>query len=113
MWKFLVLILALSAIVLFLLFDVLRVSGNSMEPQFSDGNLVIIRQNRLTRHKIEIGDIIVFTNPLTNRLNIKRCSALNKDSVFATGNNLPESTDSRQFGRIKYADIKGWVWKKI
>lgn len=84
-----------------------------MSPQFNDGNLIIIRQNRLTHHKTEVGDIVVFTSPLTNRLNIKRCSVVNEDSVFITGTNLSESTDSRHFGRIKNSDIKGWLWIKI
>lgn len=113
MWKFLILIFTVTAIVFIFLFDIIRVSGNSMAPQFTDGKLIIVRQNRLTNRKPAAGDIIVVTNPLTNRLNIKRCSAVYEDSVFVTGTNLPESTDSRHFGRISIADIKGWVWIKI
>jgi len=84
-----------------------------MEPQFKDGSLVIVKRNLFNIRKTEKDDIVVFTNPLNGRLNIKRCSAADDNSVFVTGFNLPESTDSRHFGSIPAADIRGWVWIKI
>ena len=84
-----------------------------MAPQFENGCFVIAGRNIFHLYKPVIGDVIIFTNPLTGKRNIKRCSAVDDTSVFVTGFNMPESTDSRHFGRISISDIEGWVWKKI
>ena len=113
MWKFLVLFFSLLIITASAAFDILRVEGESMEPQFSSGDIVLVRNNLLHIRKTCKDDIVVFKSPLSGRLNIKRCSAVDDGGIFVTGYNLPESTDSRHFGRIPAADIRGWVWIKI
>ena len=84
-----------------------------MEPRFGNGNIVIVKRNLLKTREPVIDDIVVFASPLTGRLNIKRCTAVKGDKVFVTGYNLAESTDSRHYGSISAADIRGWVWIKI
>jgi signal peptidase I len=113
MWKFIILLLLAIAAVSSVFFGVLKVEGESMNPVLEDGNFVIIRKYVFHRYEPREGDILVFNSPLSGRLNIKRCSAVYGSTVFLTGTNLPESTDSRHFGRIKKTDIKGSVWIKI
>lgn len=113
MGKFIILFLLTAVLVSSGFFGVLRVEGDSMTPLLEEGDVVIIKKAVFYHHKPEEGDILIFNNPISGRLNIKRCSAVYGTTVFVTGINLPESTDSRHFGRIKKSDIKGSVWIKI
>ncbi len=111
--KFLINFCLFLIIIISLIFDIVKIEGNSMKPDYEEGSIVIVSANILGLRKTKPGDIVVFKNPETERLNIKRCSAAYKDTVFLTGTNLSESTDSRHFGRIPKNDILGWVWIKI
>ncbi|MDC7126985.1 MAG: signal peptidase I [Spirochaetales bacterium] len=113
MRKFLLTIICLSLIIFGLFFDIIKVSGNSMLPDIHNGDIAVIRRNRLTKRETSVGDIVIFVNPVTEQLNIKKCTALYGDTIFVTGTNLPESTDSRAFGRITKNSIKGWLWINI
>ncbi|MBI9105160.1 MAG: S26 family signal peptidase [Spirochaetales bacterium] len=80
-----------------------------MSPLVTDGSLVLVKKSILLKIKPSAGDLVVFPSPLDGELNIKRCSAVDDSSVFVTGVNLPESTDSRHFGRISIAELTGIV----
>lgn len=84
-----------------------------MEPRIGNGSFVIVRKNILGRGATDVDDLVVFRNPLTHKLNIKVCTAVDDGRIFVIGENLPESTDSRHFGSISESDVQGWVWIKI
>ncbi len=113
MWKFLLLSLSIITFFSVIFLDIYRVTGSSMEPEYKEGDLVIIVKYRGLYHDIQEGDAVVFISPETGRPILKECRYIDGDEAFLTGTNLPESTDSRHFGRISIEDIKGWVWIKI
>ncbi|KAL4641993.1 mitochondrial inner membrane protease subunit 1-like [Arapaima gigas] len=109
-------------------------SGPSMEPTISNHDLVF--SERLSRHlyRIEKGDIVIAKSPFDPKMNIcKRVIGLEGDKVctsspsdvFKThtyvpkghvwleGDNLRNSTDSRTYGPVPYALIRGRVWLKL
>jgi hypothetical protein len=74
-----------------------------------------------------IGEVVVVQQPGSNgRLDLKRIAAgpgaevtvrgetdfLGHDEWYVLGDNLDESTDSRQLGPVKTRDIVGRVWRK-
>ena len=81
-----------------------RVTGNSMLPTLQQGDIVLLSKKFDT---IQIGDIIVFSHPKTNKKIIKRLQKKEGNKLFLEGDNLKESTDSREFGWIDQKDILG------
>lgn len=83
------------------------VEGNSMEPALADGDAVLIKP----RAKIAIGDIVLARHPYQQSVKIlKRVTAINENESFElVGDNIAESTDSRNFGPIPSKDILGKV----
>ena len=77
-----------------------------MTPLIRDGQLVLVRRYRIIP---SLGDLVIFPSPLTGKLNIKKCTAADDSTVFVTGINLPESTDSRHFGSIPKSSLTGIV----
>ncbi|XP_043992773.1 mitochondrial inner membrane protease subunit 1 isoform X1 [Gambusia affinis] len=108
-------------------------SGPSMEPTIVSHDVVF--SERMSRHlfKIEKGDIVIAKSPFDPQMNIcKRVIGLEGDKictsspsdlfkthtyvpmghVWLEGDNLRNSTDSRNYGPIPYALIRGRVcWK--
>ncbi|XP_004067284.1 mitochondrial inner membrane protease subunit 1 isoform X1 [Oryzias latipes] len=109
-------------------------SGPSMEPTIVNHDIVF--NERMSRHlcKIEKGDIVIAKSPFDPHMNIcKRVVGLEGDKVctgapsdlFKThtyvpkghvwleGDNLTNSSDSRNYGPIPYALIRGRVCLKL
>ena len=113
MRKFLILFSAVLVIAGSFFFGIYKVEGSSMEPRIEEGSLVIVRKKVLIWSSTAVDDLVIFRNPLTKKLNIKLCTAVDDGRIFVIGENLPESTDSRHFGSIDESDVQGWVWIKI
>ncbi|KAM4602763.1 mitochondrial inner membrane protease subunit 1 [Polymixia lowei] len=109
-------------------------SGPSMEPTIVNHDVVF--SERLSRHlyKIEKGDIVIAKSPFDPHMNIcKRVIGLEGDKVCTSGpsdifkthtyvprghvwlegDNLRNSSDSRIYGPIPYALIRGRVCLKL
>ncbi|XP_076879275.1 mitochondrial inner membrane protease subunit 1 isoform X1 [Brachyhypopomus gauderio] len=109
-------------------------SGPSMEPTITNRDVVF--SERISQHlyRIEKGDIVIAKSPFDPKMNIcKRVIGLEGDKVcisgpsdsFRThtyvprghvwleGDNLQNSTDSRSYGPIPYALIRGRVCLKL
>uniref|UniRef100_A0A8C7R6E7 Mitochondrial inner membrane protease subunit n=2 Tax=Oncorhynchus mykiss TaxID=8022 RepID=A0A8C7R6E7_ONCMY len=109
-------------------------SGPSMEPTITSHNVVF--SERLSRHlcRIENGDIVIAKSPFDPHMNIcKRVIGLEGDKVCTSGpsdvfkthqyvpkghvwlegDNLRNSTDSRSYGPVPYALIRGRVCLKL
>ena len=87
-----------------------RVQGDSMLPSLKDGDEVLVQPTE----SYQIGDIVVAKHPFKQSVVlIKRVSEIDKTSVFLTGDNPRESTDSRTLGKILIKDILGKVEAKV
>ena len=87
-----------------------KVIGPSMEPTLKNGQTCIaVKGHFLARP----GAIAVFVHPSRPEfLEIKRLAHAENGQWWVIGDNESESTDSRDFGAIDSASIKGIVIKK-
>ena len=87
-----------------------KVIGPSMEPTLKNGQMCIaVKGNFFARP----GAIAVFAHPMRPELlEIKRLVSETNGKWWVAGDNESESTDSRDFGAIGSASIKGIVIKK-
>lgn len=88
-----------------------KVIGPSMHPTLRNGQTCIaVKGHFLARP----GAIAVFTHPARPGLvEVKRLASKTNGKWWVTGDNELESTDSRDFGAIDSASIKGIVIKGI
>jgi nickel-type superoxide dismutase maturation protease len=89
----------------------LRVTGESMIPTLLPGDrVVVVRGLGLLRPGIRVGDLVALTDPRRpERLMVKRVAAIDGNSVVVRGDNEVASTDSRHFGPVGPAAIRGRV----
>jgi signal peptidase I len=87
----------------------IRVSGNSLLPEYEHGDFVLIAKIPFLIARPDKGDLIVFNQPGYGRL-IKLVEQRLSDSrgYLVTGTQA-DSVDSRQFGAVKEKDILGKV----
>lgn len=88
-----------------------RVAGNSMLPLLKPGEEVLIDPNSYQRKLPKIGEIVVANHPQQPGLQIiKRVQLVTEEgNCFLEGDNVKESTDSRQFGLVDRENIIGRV----
>jgi hypothetical protein len=87
----------------------LKVTGNSLAPDFRDGDYVLVSRLPLLLHGIHPGDVIVFRHAAHGTL-IKHVAHVSSDGqeLFVLGTQA-ESVDSRQFGTIRRSSVVGKV----
>ena len=113
-----------AAVILGFIITPFQVSGGSMEPSYSDGDLIFVNR---TARSFRVGDVIVLTHPdpADGRVLVKRIHAVAGDtvdnsfgvqyytvpegSVFVVGDNINDSLDSRTFGSVPINLIIGRV----
>lgn len=83
------------------------VEGNSMLPVLKDGDAVLINFSE----KIRAGDIVLANHPFKKSVKIlKRVKEFDeKGDLILTGDNAPESSDSRTFGAVPLKYLIGKV----
>lgn len=105
----------------FLLLEFYCVHMASMEPTLIPGDRVLSCKTRFVRPKISRGDVVALEHPLdASTIVIKRCAAVGGEfldlegtfrvpprHLFVLGDNEHESLDSRQWGPIPEALVKG------
>ena len=104
-----------------------RVQGRSMLRAYSPGDRLLVERLTYRLREPRVGDGVVVRQPGSDgRLDLKRIAAAPGSTVtmrgepvvlgyhewYVLGDNLNESTDSRQLGPIKRDDIVGRVWKR-
>ena len=112
-------LMAINPIIgLFLRYEIIRVTGISMQPTYNDGDFVLIDKKRPKKAYKE-GDNLVFTPPNSDHLVIKRVgqAVKIKDTQFYMmyGDNRDNSIDSRNYGGVAHLSIEGKVvlsWKR-
>ena len=77
-----------------------RVSGISMSPALTQGEIIV--GWRWWRY-LQPGRIVVFTHD--GKEKVKRISAVDGDFITVVGDNSAHSTDSRQFGPIVRSEV--------
>ena len=80
-----------------------RVSGASMQPEYWEGDLVLIDPNGSP----EAGVVVIARHPLKNLDVIKYVEAIDEDDRVQLRS--PGGDDSRQFGRVPLDTILGTV----
>ena len=87
---------------------VLKIRGNSLAPEFSQGDFVLVSKIPFFLTPPSPGDVIAFHQPGYGLL-IKRIQNLIQDGGVNVIGNHPESVDSRIFGPVKQQHIIGKV----
>lgn len=87
-----------------------KIEGNSMFPTFKSGDIALVYKFSYFLSRPKIGDVIVLKK---KKFIIKRIAKINDDKVFVIGDNINESTDSRNFGWVNKKEIIGKVILKI
>ncbi|MBI1919269.1 nickel-type superoxide dismutase maturation protease [Candidatus Microgenomates bacterium] len=85
------------------------VSGHSMEPNFKEGQIVLISSIPYLFRPPKISDVVVIKDPRSRRLLLKRIISRENQKYFVSGDNPQASTDSRTFGSINKENILGKV----
>ena len=88
-----------------------RVRGTSMLPTLADGQEILVYPYRPSEHEVKVGVVLLIQHPIQSDVQmIKRISSIDgEDAITVRGDNASESTDSRQFGRIRKRHILGIV----
>jgi nickel-type superoxide dismutase maturation protease len=87
------------------------VHGHSMAPTLSAGESILINSKQKLIHPLPCGSIVYLKHPITALPMIKRIYRHHElhQTYEVIGDNHPMSTDSRHFGPVNYAHIKGIV----
>jgi signal peptidase I len=88
---------------------ILKVTGDSMSPDFEEGDFVVITTVPFFLNRLHVGDVIIFDHKLYGTL-IKRIASFDPETaeVYVEGAH-PDSLDSRRLGTISPGHIRGKV----
>lgn len=91
------------------MFRIKKVTGDSMSPDYHQGDFVILLTLPFFIRRLKIGDVIAFEHQLYGSL-IKRIASFDPETsqVFVEGTH-PDSLDSRRLGSIDPGRIRGKV----
>jgi signal peptidase I len=93
---------------------ILKVTGDSLAPEFQQGDFVAVSKIPFLFVPPSPGDVIAFRQPGYGML-IKRIQNFNPDGGVNVIGNHPESIDSRVFGAVRREDLIGkviWHFRK-
>jgi signal peptidase I len=91
-----------------MIIKILRITEHSLEPDFKDGDFVVISKIPLLFRSPRPGDVVVFRKP-PHGLMIKKVEYLTKaGELFVLGSHV-SSVDSLQFGPVRQQDVLGVV----
>ena len=90
-----------------LMFRIFRVSGQSLSPDYQDGDFVLLATAPFLLSRLKAGEVIVFEHASYGML-IKRITQILPGEVLVTGTH-PHSLDSRKLGPIERRSITGKV----
>jgi nickel-type superoxide dismutase maturation protease len=84
----------------------LEVSGQSMRPTLEPGDRLLLLRTR----RVRAGDLVVVPDPRhPGRMVVKRVVLASATGLTVKGDNADASTDSRQFGVVPLASVRGRV----
>lgn len=89
--------------------QIVKVTGNSLSPEYQDGDFVLVVKIPIFLRSIHPGDTIVFYQIAYGEM-IKHVDHLDDQGELIYVRGLhPDSMDSRQFGPISKRDVVGKV----
>lgn len=94
------------------MFQVLKVTGESLSPFFLHGDYVLVVKIAYVLRRLKAGDVVVFRHPVYGVM-IKRLERLSTDGeeLYVLGSH-PDSNDSRRFGPVSHRWVIGKVvWR--
>mgnify|MGYP000858392723 CR=1 FL=1 len=86
---------------------VLKIKGDSLYPQYKNGDFVIIARSPFLFGKIKVGDVIAFHHDQYGMM-IKKVVKIQGNGYDVRGS-MVESIDSRQLGLIPFESVLGKV----
>jgi signal peptidase I len=87
----------------------LKVRGNSLWPEFREGDYILAAGVPFPACKIQAGDVIVFRQPGFGTLIKRVCQVLADSQAYDVRGTQIDSTDSRDFGPVRRSDVAGKV----
>lgn len=105
--------LIIIGVILFLiiyhLFPIIKVCGDSMFPTYFDDE-IIFGSRVYRKSKLKVGDVILYKSPMEkNRVVIKRISSIMNDGrtlyFYCLGDNADHSYDSRYYGYVSSKNL--------
>lgn len=88
---------------------VIKVTGSSLEPEYREGDFVIISRIPFFFRSPRVGDVVVFTKPPYGTLIKAIVQVEEQRRQVSVQGARPDSVDSRSFGPLSYAAIRGKV----
>ena len=89
------------------MFRILRITGDSMSPEYQEGDFVIITKASLFLRRLKTRDVIIFQHQHYGTL-IKRIQNISDEGFYVVGAH-EESLDSRRLGPVQRQNIQGKV----
>jgi signal peptidase I len=88
---------------------ILRIQGDSLNPEYQDGDFLLISKIPIFLNMVHPGDLVVFHQPGYGTL-VKKIEKFTPDrqNIYVFGL-TPESVDSRIFGHVRKSDLVGKV----
>jgi phage repressor protein C with HTH and peptisase S24 domain len=87
---------------------ILRITGNSMSPDYDEGDFVVIATGSFFIRRLRAGDGVVFQHGGYGTLIKKIERVADNGSLIVTGTQ-PDSLDSRRLGPISTDKVRGKV----
>lgn len=88
---------------------ILKITGNSMSPDYQEGDFVLLATCAHVIRHLKVGDTIIFEHKLYGTL-IKRIASFDPGTAEAyVEGTRPDSLDSRRLGTIRPDVIQGKV----
>ena len=84
-----------------------------MRPTLSPGDFVLVDPSAFRDKLPTSGELIVAQHPYRDQVIIKRVFEVVEDGVSLRGDNPDASSDSRNFGRVRFTAIIGRVTSRI
>lgn len=85
----------------------MQIEGESLSPDFQDGDFVLITNSHHSTRRVKPGDVIAFEHPAYGML-IKRVTGFDEEGLLVAGSH-PDSLDSRKLGSIHPERVLGKV----
>ena len=88
---------------------VIKVTGDSLSPEYREGDYVVITTIPFFLNRIRVGDVIVFQQPPFGTMIKKVERILDSGGGFYVSGTHQQSVDSRRFGSIPRGALMGKV----
>lgn len=93
-----------------MLLSIFKIQGHSMEPNFHQGDVIVISNILYLFKNPQSGDVILFKDKDSKKQILKRITQIKGEKYIVKGDNIK---DSKEFGEISREEILGKVIYQI